>query len=89
MFDCFGAGQVVSQQLFAGIIWRDAPDSRQDMFASFKVMTVDLATLHSTVRTILLGVSEEVRAGYFAAGVDPADGALKPGPGCPFALTIR
>ena len=49
------------------------------MFASFKVMTVDLASLHSTVRTILLGVSEEVRAGYFAAGVDPADGALKPG----------
>jgi uncharacterized protein YjbI with pentapeptide repeats len=37
-FECFGAGQAVSQQLFGGISWRDAPDSRQDMFASFKVM---------------------------------------------------
>jgi uncharacterized protein YjbI with pentapeptide repeats len=38
VFDCFGAGQAVSQQLFGGISWRDAPDSRVDMFAAFKIM---------------------------------------------------
>lgn len=124
VFDCFGAGQAVSRQLFAGISWRDAPDSRQDMFAAFKVMrqlhemlwhlaeaqektydadaarearelrtliadlchgplpgllTCDLESLHSGVRTILLGVSEEVRAGYFAAGAHRQDAALRPG----------
>lgn len=124
VFDCFGAGQAVSQQLFAGISWRDAPDSRQDMFAAFKVMrqlhemlwhlaeaqektfdadtareakelravigdlasgplpgllACDLESLHSAVRTILVGVSEEVRAGYFAAGTDQLDAALRPG----------
>ena len=124
VFDCFGAGQAVSQQLFAGISWREAPDSRQDMFAAFKVMrqlhemlwhlgeaqektfdasaareaedlrlvigdlsrgpvtgllACDLDSLHSAVRTILLAVSEEVRAGYFAAGADHLDAVIKPG----------
>ncbi|MEW9870986.1 pentapeptide repeat-containing protein [Arthrobacter sp. HS15c] len=124
VFDCFGAGQAVSQQLFAGISWRDAPDSRQDMFAAFKVvrqlhemlwhlaeaqertfdadsareakelrkiiddlgrgplpglLACDLESLHSAVRTILVAVSEEVRAGYFAAGTDQLDATLRPG----------
>jgi uncharacterized protein YjbI with pentapeptide repeats len=124
VFDCFGAGQAVSQQLFAGISWRDAPDSRPDMFAAFKAMRqlhemlwhlaeaqdktfdadaardanelrlvigdltrgplpgllgCDLDSLHSAVRAILLGVSEEVRAGYFAAGTDHVNATFKPG----------
>jgi Pentapeptide repeats (8 copies) len=38
VFDCFGAGQAVSQGLFDGVSWRDQPDSRSAMFAAFKVM---------------------------------------------------
>ncbi|MFC9352046.1 pentapeptide repeat-containing protein [Arthrobacter sp. NPDC057013] len=38
VFDCFGAGQAVSQGLFGGLSWRDQPDSRSAMFAAFKVM---------------------------------------------------
>jgi uncharacterized protein YjbI with pentapeptide repeats len=124
VFDCFGAGQAVSRQLFAGISWRDAPDSRLDMFAAFKTMrqlheilwhlaeaqeksfdadtareandlrlvigdltsgplsgllAVDVESLHSAARTILLDVSEEVRAGYFAAGTSQALAGLVPG----------
>ncbi|HJV98936.1 MAG TPA: pentapeptide repeat-containing protein [Arthrobacter sp.] len=124
VFDCFGAGQAVSRQLFDGISWRDAPDSRQDMFAAFKVMrqlhemlwhlaeaqektfdadtaqeanelrrvigdlargplpallSCDVENLHSAVRTMLVAVSDEVRAGYFAAGTDQVDAALKAG----------
>ena len=124
VFDCFGAGQAVSQQLFGGISWRDAPESQQDMFAAFRVVrqlhemlwhlaeaqerTFDAATagsahglrtaiadlargplaallacdlegLHSAVRTMLVEVSEEIRAGYFAGGTDQLDSALKPG----------
>ncbi|HEY5857141.1 MAG TPA: pentapeptide repeat-containing protein [Aldersonia sp.] len=37
-FDCFGAGQAVSQRLFAGRSWRDHPQASRDMFASFAVM---------------------------------------------------
>ncbi|BDZ51382.1 hypothetical protein GCM10025867_36230 [Frondihabitans sucicola] len=35
VFDCFGAGQKVSQQLFAGRSWRDDPGTRDAMFAAF------------------------------------------------------
>lgn len=35
VFDCFGAGQAVSQRLFGGVGWRDRPDTRQSMFAAF------------------------------------------------------
>ena len=38
VFDCFGAGQAVSQRLFNGISWLEAPESKQAMFASFKTM---------------------------------------------------
>jgi hypothetical protein len=38
VFDCFGAGQAVSQGLFDGVSWRDKPDSRSAMFAAFKIM---------------------------------------------------
>lgn len=38
VFECFGAGQKVSQQTFSGADWRGSPGSAQDMFASFGVM---------------------------------------------------
>lgn len=36
MFDCFGAGQNVSQQFFAGTSWIEQPDTKDAMFAAFK-----------------------------------------------------
>ncbi|UKA52400.1 pentapeptide repeat-containing protein [Arthrobacter sp. FW305-BF8] len=38
VFDCFGAGQAVSQGLFDGVSWREKPESRSGMFAAFKIM---------------------------------------------------
>jgi len=38
VFDCFGAGQAVSQRLFRGTSWREDPESAADMFAAFKVL---------------------------------------------------
>ncbi|MFP3991149.1 pentapeptide repeat-containing protein [Streptomyces sp. E11-3] len=38
VFDCFGAGQQVSQVTFGGRDWRQAPDSRRQMFDVFPVM---------------------------------------------------
>ena len=123
VFDCFGAGQAVSQGLFDGVSWRDKPDARSVMFAAFRIMrqlhemlwylaeaqdrafdaetgndvlelrlairkvtagplpellALDVGTLHSRVRQVLVEVSEEVRAAYFAAG-DQLDQRLQPG----------
>lgn len=124
VFDCFGAGQNVSQQFFAGKSWLAEPDTKDDMFAAFKaarqlhemlwylveagrrtfdpeiagqaerlrntieqalggdltkLLSTDAQDLHSHVRCILMEVSEEVRASYFAAGGEHLDAALKPG----------
>ena len=38
VFDCFGAGQSVSQRLFAGVSWRERPDTRDRMFSAFKIL---------------------------------------------------
>lgn len=38
VFDCFGAGQAVSQGLFGGVGWRTNPGSSAAMFTAFKVV---------------------------------------------------
>ena len=35
VFDCFGAGQSVSRNLFHGISWRTNPEAAEEMFAAF------------------------------------------------------
>jgi uncharacterized protein YjbI with pentapeptide repeats len=38
VYDCFGAGQKVSQETFAGQDWRDNPEIAEPMFAAFEVV---------------------------------------------------
>jgi hypothetical protein len=38
VFDCHGAGQRVSQQLFPGQDWRDSADTAQQMFSAYDTM---------------------------------------------------
>ncbi|MGW0782179.1 pentapeptide repeat-containing protein [Streptomyces sp. NPDC002913] len=38
VYDCFGAGQKVSQETYAGQDWRSAPETAQEMFQVFPVM---------------------------------------------------
>ncbi|MEV3933201.1 pentapeptide repeat-containing protein [Streptomyces sp. NPDC053728] len=38
VYDCFGAGQKVSQETYAGRDWRSTPDTAQQMFQVFPVM---------------------------------------------------
>src|SRR5689334_10116310 len=40
VFDCFGAGQRVAQELFAGHDWRDGPEIARPMFAAFAWLRV-------------------------------------------------
>lgn len=37
-FDCFGAGQKVSQESFGGQTWRESPDTAEQMFNVFRMM---------------------------------------------------
>ena len=124
VFDCFGAGQLVSQHTYTGISWREDPASASGMFAVFKVVRqlhemlwyldearqrafdpglaaeadhlsdrisaiaqgsaptvlgADVETLHGEVRTLLMEVSEEVRASYGAEDPQRPDAGLQPG----------
>ncbi len=38
VYDCFGAGQKVSQSTFAGRDWRETPSNSAEMFAVFPIM---------------------------------------------------
>ncbi|MCC3276230.1 pentapeptide repeat-containing protein [Arthrobacter sp. zg-Y20] len=38
VFDCFGAGQNVSQNLFQGVSWKAEPATSKDMFQTFKIV---------------------------------------------------
>jgi hypothetical protein len=38
VYDCFGAGQRVVQQLFSGREWRTSPELREEQFAAFEVV---------------------------------------------------
>ena len=38
VYDCFGAGQRVVQEHFAGREWRTSPETRDQMFAAFEVV---------------------------------------------------
>lgn len=120
VFDCFGAGQVVSQQLFSGVSWRERPDTQRHMFSAFKIVkqlhemlwylieaqertydpdtaheahelastiaalvgggqadlfTTDIDAIHRAVRAVLMEISAEVRASYFAE-VDRMDTSI-------------
>lgn len=36
IFECFGAGQWLTQRLFGGAKWTDSPDKARQMFAAFR-----------------------------------------------------
>ena len=62
VFDCFGAGQQVTQHTFGGGDWRERPELRGEMFAVFPIMR----QLHE----LLWYLDEAVRM--------PAAGSLRP-----------
>ena len=76
VFDCFGAGQKVSQVTFGGTDWRQAPQSARHMFAVFPLMrqlhellwyiteALDLAparTVHKDLRSVLTRIEALTR----------------------------
>ncbi|MFD3518132.1 pentapeptide repeat-containing protein [Streptomyces sp. NPDC058657] len=56
VYDCFGAGQKVSQVTFAGVNWRDEPGSSELMFALLPVMK----QLHELLWYLADGLARDV-----------------------------
>ncbi len=54
-FDCFGAGQWVTQQLFAGRSWRTSPDIAEEMFRlylKYRALHELMALLDMAIRRV-------------------------------------
>ncbi|MDI3404704.1 pentapeptide repeat-containing protein [Streptomyces cavernicola] len=62
VYDCFGAGQQVSQVTFGGRDWRAEPDKAQQMFATFPVMRHLHELLWYVNEALALPTSGPVRA---------------------------
>ncbi|MFJ8812387.1 pentapeptide repeat-containing protein [Amycolatopsis thermoflava] len=81
VFDCFGAGQRISQETFGGRDWRRAPETREAMFAAFPVMRQLHELLFHLTQALALPaahpVHDDLRAALeetdHMAGSDPAD----------------
>jgi hypothetical protein len=68
-FDCHGAGQYVTQNLFDGGHWRDSPERAAAMFAVYPRVRI----LHETLALLTLGlahVSEEGARARIRARID-------------------
>ncbi|MEU7470043.1 pentapeptide repeat-containing protein [Streptomyces sp. NPDC044984] len=60
VFDCFGAGQKVSQVTFGGTDWRRAPESARAMFQVFPVMRQLHELLHYVTEALGLAAARPV-----------------------------
>ncbi|GAA2740739.1 pentapeptide repeat-containing protein [Terrabacter aerolatus] len=65
-FDCFGAGQQVSQATFGGVSWRDAPTTAPTMYAVLPVMR-QLHEMLAHLRDAMALESDEVTRSALAA----------------------
>jgi len=67
VFDCFGAGQKISQQTFGGRSWREAPGTARQMFEAFPVMRRLHELMFYLVESLTLPAAEPIRADLTAA----------------------
>ncbi|WP_433231720.1 pentapeptide repeat-containing protein [Actinomadura formosensis] len=80
VFDCFGAGQKVSQQTFGGRDWRRDPDAARRMFQVFPVMRGLHELLWYLNEAVALPAAGPVRAELRRA-FDDVDRLTRGGPG--------
>jgi hypothetical protein len=70
VFDCFGAGQKVTQHTFGGRSWRDDPDSRESMFAVFPLVRQLQELLWYLNEVVALPQTAPIRSGLERAYAD-------------------
>lgn len=62
VFDCFGAGQRISQETFGGRDWWQAPETRDAMFAAFPVMRQLHELLYYLTEALNLSAARPIHA---------------------------
>ncbi|MGW0395228.1 pentapeptide repeat-containing protein [Streptomyces sp. NPDC003042] len=67
VFDCFGAGQQISQVTFGGRDWRGHPETRAQMFEAFPVMRQLHELLHYVAEALTLPAAAPVHPDLRAA----------------------
>lgn len=81
VYECFGAGQQVSQRTFAGISWREAPEHRATMFAVFPIVRalqelrwyLAEARQHARERAVISRIDAQTAGLAKAVGGTPED----------------
>ncbi|HVY24640.1 MAG TPA: hypothetical protein VG962_14930 [Steroidobacteraceae bacterium] len=68
-FDCFGAGQWVTQRLFGGAKWTDSPDLASQMFAAYRHWVPRFAAA-ALIEAALPYVREDARCSLVATMKD-------------------
>ncbi|WP_261569275.1 pentapeptide repeat-containing protein [Frankia gtarii] len=79
VFDCFGAGQQVSQVTFAGRDWRSHPGDAASMFDVFAVMRTLHESLHHLAEARSLLAARPAGASPSAGASPPADATARAG----------
>lgn len=67
VYDCFGAGQRVSQVTFGGVSWREAPETARQMYEVFPVVRQLHELLRYLTEALALRTARPVHAGLRAA----------------------
>ena len=68
VYDCFGAGQQVSQVTFGGQDWRQAPQTAQQMFSVFPIIEVkDWRSFTAKIVSVLV-LTNLIGLAIYAAG---------------------
>jgi hypothetical protein len=75
-YDCAGAGQRVTQEVFGGRSWQEQPGLLAPMLRAFAVLRRihDLLLLLHAARSLPLSPSEEAALRAFEEALDPPDG---------------
>lgn len=75
-FDCYGAGQVVTQEMFGGRSWRDDPALLPAMGEAFRILrrVHELRLLLGEAATLPLSSAEQEAIAGFKRGLEPVGG---------------
>jgi hypothetical protein len=75
-FDCYGAGQWITQLLFQGAAWSDSPELAQQMFTAYRYWAPRFAAA-ALLEAALPFVRDEARCGIAATIGDLTSGETK------------
>lgn len=75
-YDCLGAGQVVTQDIFEGQDWRSDPQVRSDMVMAFVALyrVHELKLLLEEVDRLDLSIEDQRIRDHYWSWLEPADG---------------